>query len=51
MTVPTAALEAFGLSAGDRLLVIRGRNLASVMAQTGPLVEIGRQHPEMAVFE
>jgi hypothetical protein len=51
MTVPTAALEAFGLAAGDRLLVIRGSSLAFVMAQTGPLVEIGRKHPEVAVFE
>ncbi len=51
MTVPTAALDAFGLSAGDRLLVIRGSNLAFVMAQTGPLVEIGRRHPEVAVFD
>lgn len=51
MTVPAAALDAFGLAAGDRLLVIRGSNLAFVMAQTGPLVEIGRKHPEVAVFE
>jgi len=51
MTVPAAAMDAFGLSAGDRLLVIRGSNLAFVMAQTGPFVEIGREHPEIAVFE
>lgn len=51
MTVPAAALAAFGLAAGDRLLVIRGSNLAFVMAQTGPLVEIGRRHPEIPVFE
>jgi len=51
MTVPAAALDAFGLSAGDRLLVIRGSNLAFVMAQTGPLVEIGCRHPEVVVFD
>lgn len=45
------ALDAFGLAAGDRLLVIRGSNLAFVMAKTGPLVEIGRMHPEVEVFE
>lgn len=48
---PAAVLEAFGLAAGDRLLVIRGSNLALVMAKTGPLVEIGRMHPEVEVFE
>ena len=51
MRLPAAAVAAFGLAADDRLLVIRGSNLAFVMAQTGPLVEIGRRHPEVPVFE
>lgn len=46
-----SVLDAFGLSAGDRLLVLRGSNLAFVMAQTGPLLEIARAHPEVPVFD
>ena len=44
------AAESFGVATGDRLLAIRGSNIAFVLAQKGPLVKKARNHPEIPEF-
>jgi hypothetical protein len=44
-----AALATFGVRPGDRLLCIRGSNLAFVLVVRGPLVELAKRHPEVPV--
>jgi len=44
-------LARYGISVGDRLLVIRGSGLALGFAVRGPIVEEAKKHPELAVFE
>ena len=48
--VPKKALEAYGIHAGDRLLVIRGSGRALGFAVRGPIVEEAKRHPELEVF-
>ena len=44
-------LATFEIKPADRLLSIRGSNLAFVLAAKGPIVEKARLHPEIRLFE
>jgi len=46
-----SAFRAFGLEGIERLLVIRGSNLALDMAARGPLVERAAKHKNIPCFE
>ncbi|MBU7033302.1 MAG: hypothetical protein HXS53_12290 [Theionarchaea archaeon] len=46
--IPLPTLKAYGVEAGDRLLVIRGSGLALGFAVKGPIVEEAQAHPEIA---
>jgi len=48
--VPSETLEAYGISRGDRLLVIRGNGRALGFAVRGPIVEEAERHLELDVF-
>ena len=48
--VPLEALAWYGISPGDRLLVLRGSGLAVGFAVRGPLVAEAAPYPELAVF-
>lgn len=50
-SIPPRALAAYGVRAGDSLLVVRGSGLAISFIVRGPLVEEARRHPELDVFE
>mgnify|MGYP006308213043 CR=1 FL=1 len=43
-------LEAFGIRPGDKILALRGSNLALSYAVRGPIVEEAARHPELKVF-
>lgn len=44
------AAEAYGVKAGDGLIVIRGSNIASVFASKGPLVELAEGRPDIPEY-
>jgi hypothetical protein len=44
-------MSAFGLNEGDRLLLIRGSNVAFVCGHNGPIIEKARNHGDIPVFE
>jgi hypothetical protein len=50
LKLPLRTLDSFNICPGDRLLSIRGSNIAFVMAQRGPLVKKAAAHPEVPVF-
>jgi len=43
--------KAFGIKAGDRLLVIRGSDIALSFAAVGPILKEAEKHIELPVFE
>ncbi len=49
--VPPETLQHYGVQIGDKLLVIRGSDLAVGFAVRGPIVEEAKKHPDLAVFE
>ena len=48
--LPPAARAAYGLRGGDRLMSVRSSDIAIGFAAKGPLVAVGREHPEIEVF-
>ncbi len=50
LELPAAALAAYRLKAGERLLSIRGSNLAFVMGVKGRIIEYANLHPEIPIF-
>jgi hypothetical protein len=50
LVLPSSTLDDFHIQPDDRLLSIRGSNIAFVLALKGPIVEKARQHPEITVF-
>lgn len=50
VTIPPATLSGYGVSIGDRLLVVRGSSLALGFAVRGPIVEEATRHSELKVF-
>ena len=51
IVVPLRTLEIYGVKPKDRLLSIRGSNIAFVLVVRGPIVEKARMHPEIQIFE
>jgi len=51
IVIPPHTLETYGVKPGDRLLSIRGSNIAFVLVVKGPILETARRHPETKVFE
>lgn len=51
LRLPFHTRAAYGIKPGDRLLVIRGSNVAFVMGVKGPLIEMASRHPEIPLFE
>ena len=49
--VPPGTLERYGVQIGDKLLVIRGSDLALGFAVRGPIIEEAEKHQGLAVFE
>jgi hypothetical protein len=45
-----AALEAFGVAVGDRLLAVRGSGTGLGMIVRGPIIEAARNHPEIEEY-
>ena len=43
--------KAFGIKAGDRLLAIRGSDIAIAFAATGPILEEAGKHGDLPVWE
>jgi hypothetical protein len=50
LVLPASTLDDFRIQPDDRLLSIRGSNIAFVLALKGPIVEKAKQHPEVTVF-
>jgi hypothetical protein len=48
--LPPAALAAFEVQAGERLLSIRGSNLAFVMGLKGRIIEYANQQSGIPIF-
>lgn len=44
-------LKAFGLCPGDKILALRGNNLALSFACSGPIIEEAGRHPDLPVEE
>ena len=44
-------LSAFGLRTGDKLLALRGSNIALSFAASGPIIDEASAHPELEVVE
>lgn len=49
--VPPETLQRYGVQIGDRLLVIRGSDLALAFAVRGPIIDEAKKHEELAVYE
>jgi bifunctional DNA-binding transcriptional regulator/antitoxin component of YhaV-PrlF toxin-antitoxin module len=50
LCLPPHTLAAYGIAPGDRLLVIRGSNVAFVMGLKGPLIDFAARHPGIPLF-
>ena len=51
VTIPPNTLERYGVTAGDRLLVVRGSGLAVSLLVKGRIVEEAAKHPALEVME
>ena len=51
IVLPSHTLEVFHIKPGDRLLSIRGSNIAFVMGAKGPIIEKAREYAEILVFD
>ena len=51
LRLPPGTLAAYRISTGDRLLVIRGSNIAFVMGLKGPLIDLAARHPGIPLFQ
>ena len=51
IVLPPHTRQKFEVKSGDNLLVIRGSNIAFVMAIRGPIIEKAKSHPEIKVCE
>jgi hypothetical protein len=51
ITVPLKTLKQYGISAGDRLLSVRGSRFALAFCVKGPLIEEAKKHPNLTLFK
>ncbi len=51
ITVPVEALKRYGINPGDRLLSVRGSNIAIGFPVRGPIIEEAKKHSEIELFE
>jgi len=50
VTLPPGTLARYGVTPGNKLLVVRGSGLAPSFIVKGPIVDEARRHPELEMF-
>jgi bifunctional DNA-binding transcriptional regulator/antitoxin component of YhaV-PrlF toxin-antitoxin module len=51
ITVPLETLKTYGINSGDRLLVVRGSNVALGFPVRGPIIDEAKKHADIEMFE
>jgi len=51
ITVPLETLKTYGINPGDRLLVVRGSNVALGFPVRGPIIDEAKKHADIEMFE
>lgn len=49
--VPEETLKKYGINLGDRVVSMRGSNIAMVFIVRGPIIEEARKHSDISVYE
>ena len=50
ITVPLETLETYGINSGDRLLVVRGSNVALGFPVRDPIIDEAKKHADIEIF-
>jgi bifunctional DNA-binding transcriptional regulator/antitoxin component of YhaV-PrlF toxin-antitoxin module len=51
ITVPLETLKTYGINPSDRLLVVRGSNVALGFPVRGPIIDEAKKHADIEMFE